>query len=53
VASGHVGLAKWILENTSPDLTWKNFGGETILTVAIEQGNQELQDLLRSHDALV
>lgn len=51
VASGHVELAKWILENSSPDLTWKNFAGKTSLTVAIEQGNQELQDLLRSYGA--
>ncbi len=52
VDSGHVELAKWILENTSPDFTWTNFEGNTILTVAIEQRNQELQDLLRSHGAL-
>jgi ankyrin repeat protein len=51
LVSGHVDLAKWILENTNPDFTWKNFEGKTILTVAIEQGNQELQDLLRSHGA--
>ena len=49
VASEHVELAKWILENTRPDLTWKNFEGKTILAVAIEQGNQELQELLHSH----
>jgi uncharacterized protein len=52
VVSGHIELAKWILENTSPDLAWKNFEEKTILTVVIEQGNQELQDLLRSHGAL-
>jgi ankyrin repeat protein len=52
VDSGHGELAKWILENTSPDLLWKNFAGKTILAVALEQGNQELQDLLRAHGAL-
>jgi ankyrin repeat protein len=51
VISGHVKLAKWILENTNPDLTWKNFEGKTILAVAMEQGEQELQDLLRLHGA--
>jgi ankyrin repeat protein len=52
VYSGHVELSKWILENMHPYLSWKNFEGKTILTVALEQGNQELQDLLRSHGAL-
>lgn len=52
VASEHVELAKWILDHTKPDLAWKNFQEKTILAVAIEQGNQELQDLLRSHGAL-
>ena len=52
VASGHLELAKWILENTSPALTWKNFEGKTILALAIDEGNQELQDLLRSHGAI-
>jgi uncharacterized protein len=51
VVSGHIALAKWILENTNPDLAWKNFEGKTILTVAIEQENQELQELLRSYGA--
>ena len=51
VVSGHVELAKWILENTDPDLSWKNFEGKTILSVASEQGEKELQDLLRSHGA--
>jgi ankyrin repeat protein len=52
VASGHVGLAKWILENANPDLNWKNYEEKTILTVARERGNQELQDLLRAHGAV-
>ena len=51
VVSGHVHLGKWILENTNPDLAWKNFERKTILTVAMEQGNQELQELLRSRGA--
>ena len=52
VVSEHVELAKWVLENTSPDLAWKNFEGKTILAVAMERGNQQLQDLLRFHGAL-
>lgn len=52
VVSEHVELAKWILANTNLDLSWKNFEGKTILAVAIEQGNQELQALLHSHSAL-
>jgi hypothetical protein len=47
-----VGLAKWILENANPDLNWKNYEEKTILTVARERGNQELQDLLRAHGAV-
>lgn len=52
VASEHVELTKWILENTSPDLSWKNFEGRTILAVAIGQGNQELENLLRAQGAM-
>jgi ankyrin repeat protein len=52
VTSNHAGLAKWILENTEPYLSWKNYEGKTALAVAMEQGNQELQDLLRSRGAL-
>lgn len=52
VASGRVGLAKWILENMNPDLNWKNFEEKSVLTVAIERGNQELQDLLRARGAV-
>lgn len=51
VASEHAELVKWILENTKPDLAWKNFQEKTSLAVAIEQGNQELEDLLRSKGA--
>jgi len=48
----HVELTKWILENTKPDLTWKNYEGKTALAVAVEQGNQELQDVLRAQGAM-
>jgi uncharacterized protein len=53
IVSGHVVLAKWILENAHPDLRWENFEGKTLLEVAVERGNEELQELLRSHDASV
>jgi len=51
VASGRTGLARWILTNARPDLEWKNYEGKTALAVAIEQGDRELQALLRERGA--
>ena len=48
---GHFEVARWLLENAQPDLEWKNFRGKTALELAIESGNQAIEELLRSHDA--
>jgi ankyrin repeat protein len=44
-------IVRWLLENTSPDLTWKNWQEKTALMVALENGNTALAELLRQHGA--
>lgn len=51
VSKGHVPLSQWLLENASPDLTWKDFAGKTPLMLATEAGNQALISLLTEHGA--
>lgn len=51
VSKGHTRVARWLLENGSPDLTWKNFQGKTALEVAVENGNSELRELLEKYEA--
>ncbi len=51
VSKGHLDMTQWLLENGSPDLGWKNFEEKTALTIATEQGNTEIADLLRKHGA--
>jgi ankyrin repeat protein len=47
----HEDLVRWLLDNTKPDLTWKNWQEKTLLTVAMEQGNESLAGLLKQHGA--
>jgi ankyrin repeat protein len=51
VGKGHIEVTRWLLENVSPDLNWKNFQEKTALEVATENGNHEIADLLRKHGA--
>jgi ankyrin repeat protein len=51
VSRGHEALARWLLENTRPDLAWKNFEGKTALAVALGQGNASMAELMREHGA--
>jgi ankyrin repeat protein len=51
VSKGHVEMVRWLLENGSPDLAWKNFQGKTALTTAVENGNENIAALLRMHGA--
>jgi uncharacterized protein len=51
VSRGHSDLVNWLLQNSSPDLSWKNFQGKTALTVALENQNEGLVQLLRDHGA--
>jgi ankyrin repeat protein len=52
VNKGDVDMTRWLLENGSPDLAWKNFQGKTAFEVANENGNSEIAELLISHGAL-
>jgi ankyrin repeat protein len=51
VAFRHADLARWLLENTRPDLAWKNYEGKTVLAVAIGNGQTALAELLRQNGA--
>jgi ankyrin repeat protein len=51
VTKGHAGLTRWLLENEQPDLGWKNYQGQTPLTIALEGGSDEIAGLLREHGA--
>jgi ankyrin repeat protein len=51
VSKGHLGMARWLLGNGSPDLAWKNFQGKTALAIAVENGSDEIAALLRTHGA--
>jgi len=46
---GYQDMAKWLLENTKPDVNWKNYQGKTALTVAQERKDEPMTSLLRSH----
>jgi hypothetical protein len=43
---GDARMARWLLENAKPDLSWKSYEGKDLLTIAKELGKQEMLDLL-------
>ena len=47
VSKGYLGMARWLLENGNPDLSWKNHEGKDVLTIAIERGDDAIIALLR------
>lgn len=51
VNKGHLEMTRWLLENGSPDLGWKNYEEKTALAIANERGYTEIVDLLREHGA--
>jgi ankyrin repeat protein len=51
VSAGHVELTRWLLENGKPDVSVKNFQGKTALEIAGENGNPEIEGLLKAHGA--
>ncbi len=51
VTKGHLDVVRWILEHGTPDLTWKNFQGKTVLEIARERGDEQIIQLLRAHGA--
>ena len=48
VGRSDVDMARWLIENCDPDLTWKNIQGKTALQIAVEKGDSEIVDLLES-----
>lgn len=50
VSRGFEDVVRWLLDNTQPDLHWKNYEGKTALAVAQEQGNTTLIELLQSRE---
>ena len=51
VSRNDAAMVRWLLGNGDPDLTWKNFQEKTMLEIAAENGNQEIEEMLRSHGA--
>jgi ankyrin repeat protein len=51
VSFGYQPLTRWLLENTEPDLTWKDFAEKTALAVAVARGDEATEKMLRQHGA--
>jgi hypothetical protein len=52
VARNDAAMARWLLEHTTPDLSWKNFQGKTLLAMAAERGADDIIALLRAAGAV-
>jgi ankyrin repeat protein len=48
---GHGDLVRWLLDNSDPDLTWRNFQGKTALEAATARGQDDIAQLLRERGA--
>jgi len=46
VMHGDAKMARWLLENARPDVSWKSYDGKSLMTLATGMGNQEMLDLL-------
>ncbi len=51
VEKGQLEMTRWLLQNTRPDLGWKNYQGKTALAIARERGDQAAAALLQEHGA--
>jgi ankyrin repeat protein len=51
VMHGDARMARWIIEHGRPDLSWKNYEGKGLLTIARETGKQDMIELLREYGA--
>jgi ankyrin repeat protein len=51
VMKGRITVARWLIENASPDLAWKNHEDKSLLTIAGENGDNQMTALLREHGA--
>lgn len=52
VMKGNVQMARWLIENGSPDFGWKNYEGKSLLALAKETPNTDMINLLREHGAV-
>ncbi|WP_299430620.1 ankyrin repeat domain-containing protein [uncultured Meiothermus sp.] len=50
VGRGDLGLVRWLLDQTSPDLSWQNYQGKTALQMALEAGHHEIAELLQQQE---
>ena len=46
----HYDVAQWLLDNVSPDLTWKDYRGKTALETASERNDTRMEELLRKYN---
>jgi len=49
VSRGYLEMAGWILDNSKPDVNWKNYQGKTALGAALERKDEAMVDLLKRH----
>lgn len=49
VMHGDARMARWIIENGKPDLTWKDYEGKSLMTIAKETGKRDMLALLREY----
>lgn len=49
VMHGDARMARWLIENTKPDLSWKSYEGKSLLTIARETGKKEMLELLAEY----
>ncbi len=52
VMHGDARMARWLLENAKPDVTWKSYEGKSLLTIAKETGKKEMLELLAEYKIL-
>ena len=47
IAKGDTEIVGWLLENTKPDISSKNYQGKTPLAVALERKDEKMAKLLK------
>jgi len=49
VMHGDARMARWLLENAKPDLSWKSYEGKSLMIIAKETGKKEMLELLAEY----